>query len=270
MSDGRMLVNIVTGAEPRELHRFGDFADKPTRYERTGEFMDVMRSAWGAEPVDHSGPHYTVEGATTRAQPVVIPEMYFGGASDDAKRVAAKSADVFLVWGEPPQAAKKQADDVRALASKLGRELRYGIRFHVIARPTSQEAWAAADALLSGISADAIAQAQADFDQTMSEGQRRMAKLHSDPNASLEIYPNLWAGIGLVRGGAGTALVGSFEEIAERLVDYHHHGFEEFILSGYPHLEEANWMGEGVMPLLRQRGLIPNHSQNNDQVFSFR
>jgi alkanesulfonate monooxygenase len=82
-----------------------------------------------------------------------------------------------------------------------------------------------------------------------------MASLHAD-GAGLEIHPNVWAGIGLVRGGAGTALVGSYEEVADRIVEYHGLGFDEFILSGYPHLEEAYWFGEGVLPLLRARGLV--------------
>ena len=270
MSGNRMLVNIVTGAEPRELHRFGDYADKPTRYERTGEFMGLMRAALGSEPVAHAGVHYTVEGATTRETPEVAPEFYFGGASDDGKRVAAEHADVYLVWGEPPEAATRQLEDVRERAAAQGRSPRFGIRFHVIARPTSEEAWAAADRLLEGMSEDAIARAKADFESTMSEGQRRMAALHDSDSSALVVHPNVWAGIGLVRGGVGTALVGSFEEVADRLQEYHEHGFDEFILSGYPHLEEAIWMGEGVIPILRERGMLPAREEKRSAVFSFR
>ena len=271
MSGGRMLVNIVTGAEPRELHRFGDYADKETRYARTGEFLAIMRQAWSGEPVDHSGEHYTVEGATTREIPDPPPEIYFGGASPAAKEVAAEHADVYLVWGEPPESAQQQIIDVRDRAAALGRTLRYGIRFHVIARPTGEEAWAAADALLAGISDDDIAAARADFEATMSEGQRRMAALHGSGTGHLVIHPNVWAGIGLVRGGAGTAIVGSYAEVADRLEEYQQHGFDEFILSGYPHLEEAHWFGEGVMPELRRRGLIaPLPTSHGGSVFSFR
>lgn len=271
MSGGRMLVNIVTGAEPRELHRFGDYADKPTRYARTGEFLAIMRQAWSGESVDFDGEHYQVEGATTRAVPDPVPEIYFGGASDDAKRVAAEHADVYLVWGEPPESAEKQLRDVEARAAELGRTLRYGIRFHVITRPTSEEAWAAADGLLAGISDEDIATARKDFESTMSEGQRRMAELHGSDAGRLVIHPNVWAGIGLVRGGAGTALVGSYTEVADRLEEYQRHGFDEFILSGYPHLEEAHWMGEGVMPELRRRGVLDELAGAKPApVFSFR
>ena len=104
----------------------------------------------------------------------------------------------------------------------------------------------------------------------MSEGQRRMAELHGGETSNLEIHPNVWAGIGLVRGGAGTALVGSYDEVADRIAEYHELGFEEFILSGYPHLEEAYWFGEGVLPILRDRGLVEGGANSPAAVFSFR
>jgi alkanesulfonate monooxygenase len=270
MSGGRMLVNVVTGAEPKELARFGDFADKETRYERTGEFLGLLRAAWGEEPVDHQGTHYRIEQATTRRAPDPRPEIYFGGASDAAKAVAAEHADVFLVWGEPPADAKVQRDDVAERAAALGRELRFGIRFHLIVRPTADEAWAAADRLLSGMSDEAIAAARADFATTMSEGQLRMQALHGGDEGRLVIHPNVWAGIGLVRGGAGTALVGSYDEVAERIGEYHDHGFDEFILSGYPHLEECKWAAEGLFPALRHRGLLPPAETTAGPMSSFR
>jgi alkanesulfonate monooxygenase len=141
----------------------------------------------------------------------------------------------------------------------------------VIARPTADEAWAFADGLLAGMDADAIADAQRDFAATQSVGQQRMAALHGGDTDRLVVHPNVWAGIGLVRGGVGTALVGSYDEVADRIVEYHELGFEEFILSGYPHLEEAYWFGEGVMPRLRARGLLADLDVGDaGTVFSFR
>jgi alkanesulfonate monooxygenase len=270
LSGGRLLLNIVTGAEPAELARFGVFEDKATRYERTGEFISVLRGAWGAEPYDQSGRFFTVEGATTREVPDPHPPIYFGGASDAAERIAAEHVDVYLAWGEPPAMVAERVARVRALAAAAGRTLRFGIRFHVIARPTDEEAWAVADALLAGMSEDAIAAARADFAATQSEGQRRMAELRDSDPTRLQVHPNVWAGIGLVRGGAGTALVGSYEAVADRILEYHALGFDAFILSGYPHLEEAYWFGEGVMPLLRDRGHLPPLDTAPAAVFSFR
>ena len=161
-------------------------------------------------------------------------------------------------------------DRVAAKAAAFGRTMRFGVRFHVIARKTSDEAWAVADSILSSMSPEAIASAREDFMKTQSVGQRRQFDLHGGDVSKLEIHPNVWAGIGLVRGGVGTALVGSYEEVADRIEEYHAIGNEAFIMSGYPHLEEAYWFGEGVMPILRSRGLLPELTTGPTKVFSFR
>lgn len=270
LSGGRVLVNIVTGAESAELARFGVHDDKETRYAQTAEFLQVMRGAWGGEPFDFDGRFYRVDGATTREVPDPVPEIYFGGASEAAEQVAAEQVDVYLAWGEPPDMVGERVERMRALTAASGRTVRLGIRFHVIARPTADEAWAFADRLLAGMDAEAIAAAQRDFAATQSVGQRRMAELHGGDPARLVVYPNVWAGFGLVRGGVGTGLVGSYEEVAERILEYHALGFDEFILSGYPHLEEAYWFGEGVMPLLRESGHLPPLDAPGAPVFSFR
>lgn len=126
---------------------------------------------------------------------------------------------------------------------------------HVITRDTAAQAWAEADRLLDGFDPQTVRAVQEGLGRSESEGQRRMLALHGGSRDGLEIHPNLWAGIGLVRGGAGTALVGSHEEVAERIKEYHALGIDEFVLSGYPHLEEAYWFGEGVLPRLAAQGL---------------
>ena len=111
---------------------------------------------------------------------------------------------------------------------------------------------------LAGLGDEQIARAQSIQSASESEGQRRMTELHRGRTDHLEVSPNLWAGIGLVRGGAGTALVGSHEEVADRIAEYHDLGIDEFILSGYPHLEEAYRVGEGLTPVLKRRaGRVP-------------
>ena len=270
MSAGRLLVNIVTGAEQAELARFGVNEDKDTRYARTGEFIEVMKGAWSGTPYTRSGVFFDVTDATTREPPDPIPPIYFGGASEAAERVAAEHVEVYLAWGEPPAMVSERLERMRALAAGFGRSLRFGIRFHAITRPTAGQAWRAADELLAGIPPEAIEAAQRDFARTASVGQRRQAELASGDRANLEIYPNVWAGVGLVRGGVGTALVGDHEAVADRIVEYHQLGFDSFIMSGYPHLEEAYWFGEGVMPILRERGLLPPLDGGPAKVFSFR
>lgn len=268
MSGGRLRINIVTGADTHELGRFGDFLDKDSRYARCGEFLEIVKGSWSGEPFDFEGEHYRVAAATTREVPQPAPPIYFGGASPAAERIAARYAEVYLAWGEPPDMVAERLDRMRALAAEEGRELRFGIRFHVITRDTSEAAWAEADRMLSGMTPEAIAAAQAEFAATASVGQQRMAALHQGSTDRLEIHPNVWAGIGLVRGGAGTALVGSHDEVAERIAEYHDLGFDEFILSGYPHLEEAYWFAEGVMPRLRKAGVLADADTGSTAAFS--
>jgi alkanesulfonate monooxygenase len=261
LSRGRLLLNVVTGGEDAEQRRFGDHLNHDERYERTGEFLSVVRGAWSGEPFDFTGKHYQIEGATVMKVPDPIPEIYFGGSSPAAGEVAAKHIDVYLTWGEPPEQVAEKIEWIRGLAAEAGRTLRFGIRLHVITRDTAAEAWAEADRMLSFISPDEINAAQQALAASKSVGQQRMRTLHSDYRAGgkpqdLEVAPNLWAGIGLVRGGAGTALVGSHSEVAERIEEYADLGIEEFILSGHPHLEEAYWFGEGVLPGLRRNGLV--------------
>jgi alkanesulfonate monooxygenase len=249
VTGGRLDLNVVTGGNPAEQARFGDFLDHDERYARTEEFIAVLRGAWGEKPFDFHGVHYRVEGATTMAPPEPLPTVYFGGASEAAERVAAAATDVYLLWGEPPGMIAERIERMRKLAADQGRELRFGLRVHVITRDRAADAWAAAQRLLDEIDDDLAASTHDQHTASQSVGQQRMAALHSGTKDDLVVAPNLWAGIGLARGGAGTALVGSHDEVAERIAEYAALGVDEFILSGYPHLEEAYWVGEGVLPL---------------------
>jgi alkanesulfonate monooxygenase len=262
ISGGRLLLNVVTGGDDAEQQRFGDHLDKEARYRRAGEFLHVLRALWPGEPVTFTGEFIDVRDAQIIPDRV-WPDIYLGGSSDTAIDVAACHADVYLTWGEPPGAVAEKLDRLRERAKAAGRELRFGIRLHVIARDSAAEAWAQAQRLLDSLDPAAVERAQAIQRASQSEGQRRMTALHGGRTDALEISPNLWAGVGLVRGGAGTALVGSHQEVADRIAEYHGLGIDEFILSGYPHLEEAYQVGEGVMPVLRARGLLapspPDH-----------
>jgi len=178
------------------------------------------------------------------------PPVYFGGSSKVAYGLAARQVDVYLTWGEPPHAVQEKIGAVRRLAEEQGRSVRFGIRLHVIVRETEQEAWAAANDLIRYVDDDTIARAQKTFARFDSEGQRRMAELHGGGREKLEVSPNLWAGVGLVRGGAGTALVGDPATVAKRMREYSDLGIETFILSGYPHLEEAYRVADLLFPHL--------------------
>ncbi|WP_431047140.1 FMNH2-dependent alkanesulfonate monooxygenase [Roseateles sp. L2-2] len=262
LSGGRLLVNLVTGGDPDELAGDGLFLPHEERYALSTEFLtvwrDVLRASHDGEDIDFDGEQLRVKGGKLLYPPInkPYPPVFFGGSSGPAIDLAAEQVDTYLTWGEPPKAVAEKIGEVRAAAEAKGRKLEYGIRLHVIVRETEEEAWAAAGDLVKHLDEDVIAAAQAKFASMDSVGQRRMAELHGgrfDRNnirAGLEISPNLWAGVGLVRGGAGTALVGNPQQVADRIQEYAALGLEYFVLSGYPHLEEAYRFAELVFPLL--------------------
>jgi alkanesulfonate monooxygenase len=255
LSGGRLLINVVTGGDPVELKGDGIFLDHAARYDVTGEFLEVWRRLMRGEAVDHAGEHLRVENGRLFFPPVQrpYPPLYFGGSSDAGVRVAAEHCDVYLSWGEPPAEVAQKIAAANAVFAARGRTLRFGIRLHVIVRQTAAEAWAEAERLISRVDDATVARAQQTFARMDSVGQQRMVRLHGGRRDRLEISPNLWAGVGLVRGGAGTALVGDPEQVAERMREYMDLGIDSFILSGYPNLEECYRFAELVFPLLPLR-----------------
>jgi alkanesulfonate monooxygenase len=264
LSGGRLLINLVTGGDQGELEGDGVYLDHAARYEQSAEFIRIWREVIArshdpelqAKGFDYDGQHLQVKGAKLLFPTVQrpYPPVYFGGSSEPAHELAAEQVDAYLTWGEPPAEVAKKIADVRARAAKHGRTLRFGIRLHVIVRESDSRAWEAAEDLISRVKDETVVNAQAAFARMDSVGQRRMAALHAQgvkrTRADLEISPNLWAGVGLVRGGAGTALVGDPHTVAERMQEYAAAGIDTFVLSGYPHLEEAYRFAELVFPLL--------------------
>jgi len=252
VSHGRLLINVVTGGDPAENKGDGIFLDHDERYEVTRQFLSVYTALLAGETVNFAGSHIRIEDGRlffpSAQQP--RPPLYFGGSSVAAIDVAAEAIDKYLTWGEPPQQVAEKIAPVAARALQLRRQITFGIRLHVIVRETNDEAWKAATDLIRHASDETIAQAQAIFARMDSVGQRRMAELHQGRRDKLEISPNLWAGVGLLRGGAGTALVGDPQTVAARMKEYMALGIDTFIMSGYPHLEEAYRFAELVFPLL--------------------
>ncbi|SDX53049.1 alkanesulfonate monooxygenase [Variovorax sp. YR634] len=263
LSGGRLLVNLVTGGDQAELEGDGVYLDHAARYEQSAEFIRIWREiiarSHDGQAFDFEGKHLSVKGAKLLYPPVQrpYPPVWFGGSSAAAHDLAAEQVDAYLTWGEPPAEVAKKIADVRARAERQGRKVEFGIRLHVIVRETEDAAWKAAEELISRVNDETVIRAQAAFARMDSEGQRRMAALHAGgakrSRAELEIAPNLWAGVGLVRGGAGTALVGDPKTVAARIEEYAALGLDKFILSGYPHLEEAYRFAELVFPLLSRK-----------------
>ncbi|MGM4967192.1 FMNH2-dependent alkanesulfonate monooxygenase [Tardiphaga sp. 1201_B9_N1_1] len=252
LTNGRLLINIVTGGDSVENKGDGVFLDHDERYEVTREFLNVYGRELAGEAVTVAGKHITVEDGRILYPPIQTPHppFYFGGSSEAGIDVAVDTVDKYLTWGEPPAQVAEKIARVRGIAEQRGRKITFGIRLHVIVRHTNEAAWKAADELIEHLTDDTIASAQQILGRMDSVGQQRMSQLHGGRRDRLEVSPNLWAGVGLVRGGAGTALVGDPATVAARIREYQDLGIDTFILSGYPHLEEAYRFAELVFPLL--------------------
>jgi alkanesulfonate monooxygenase len=252
ISGGRLLINVVTGGDPVENAGDGLFLDHDARYAVAAEFLRIYRRLLAGETVTEEGAHLRVQDGRLIFPPHQPggPPLWFGGSSDAGIAVAAEQVETYLTWGEPPAPVAEKIGRAQAAAARAGRRLRFGIRLHVIVRETREEAWRAAEDLIRHLDDATIAAAQSVFGRMDSVGQQRMRDLHGGRRDRLEVSPDLWAGVGLVRGGAGTALVGDAETVAARIREYQALGIESFILSGYPHLEEAYRFAELVFPLL--------------------
>ena len=252
LSEGRLLVNVVAGGDAAESAADGVFVSHDERYDITDEFLTVWKKVLAGGKTSYTGKHIRVEDAHVYFPAIQKPHppLYLGGSSDAAIAVAAKHVDFYLTWGEPPTQVTEKIARVRAAAAAQGRTVRFGIRMHVVVRETSEEAWAAANSLIRHVDTETVHRAHERLDRYDSEGQRRMNSLVMQNAPNLEVSPNLWTGIGLLRRGAATALVGDSATVAERMLEYADLGIETFILSGYPHLEEAYRVAELLFPLL--------------------
>ncbi len=265
ISNGRLLINVVTGGSTVDLAADGVHLEHDQRYELTDEFLTVWRELFSGEAVNFEGSHLKIVNGRRGFEAIQkpYPPLWFGGSSAAAHQTAAKHADVYLMWGEPPHQIAEQVANVRRLAEAEGREVRFGIRLHIIVRETEQAAWDAANDLIRYVDDEAINAVQSLQHYSESVGQARMRALHNGQKKNLEVYPNLWAGVGLVRGGAGTALVGNPDQIARLMQEYADLGVDTFILSGYPHLEEAYRTAELLFPRIP---LSEEHTLPQDNI----
>lgn len=276
MTGGRTMVNVVTGHYPQDLKACGDplYDKHDERYERTLEFLKVVKGVWEAGDTktggfNFSGKHYVVENASS--QPAVYqqphPPIYFGGSSVAGKKTAALTADVYLMWAEPLEWIESQINEMKGYLQQqkeeLGveRTLRYGMRAQLVVRNTEEEAWAAAWKILSKADAELVQSKEKLHAKTDAVGQNRQMELfHQSEADNYVIAPNMWSGLSAIRGGGAVAFVGTPEQVSDRILEFVDIGVTSFILSGYPHLEEATITGELLMPVLKEklakRGLI--------------
>lgn len=259
LSGGRLLLNVVTGEPGTEALKYGDRLTKEEQYERTHEFLSIVKPVLQGETVSFKRTFFDVEGLSLLAKlgPFEPPTFYFGGSSQWAGPVAAAHADVYLSWLEPIEQQAEKIAWIRSLAQAAGREIRFGVRSWIVARESDEVALDEAAAQLIGFDDADLAAASNLLHQRQSVGQQRgLERIAGRRGDDLFVAPNLWGGFGLIAGGPSLALVGSYEHLADRIEEYCELGVEEFIFGGFPNLEESTYVGEGLLGELQRRGLI--------------
>ncbi|UWU31392.1 LLM class flavin-dependent oxidoreductase (plasmid) [Rhizobium sp. WSM1274] len=246
MAGGRLSVNIISSEMPGETLASGP------RYARTIEAMSILRTLLDGKPLDHDGAFWKLKVDPPRIAPLSsrCPQFYFGGLSEDAREAAAVGADIYLMWPDRMEVVRETIADLRSRAERRGRMLRFGYRVHVIVRETEAEARIAADRLLSKLDDSAGAAVRAKSLDSQSVGVRRQAELREQAGDEGYVEDNLWTGIGRARSGCGAAIVGDPDQVLAKLRAYRAEGIEAFILSGYPHMAEADLFSRHVLSRL--------------------
>jgi alkanesulfonate monooxygenase len=254
LSNGRAAVHVISGGDDADQRRDGDHLDHDQRYARTDEYLEILRKLWTSDgPVDHAGSHYRFEQASTDLKPLQKPYLpiYFGGSSDAAIGVAGRHADVFALWGETQAQAKETIARVRASAARHGRAVRFSLSVRPVLAATEDEAWARARAILARTLEIRGAAMLGPPDTTpQNTGSRRLLEA-ARQGAVLD--KRLWTEIAAVTGAKGntTALVGTPQQVAEALLDYHDLGITTFLIRGFDPLEDAIQYGKELIPLVR-------------------
>ena len=251
MSGGRLAVNITSGAGGMEA-RFGEPLEHDARYRRTWETVTILNRLWNEDLVDFEGEFFRLEQAISEPKPITRPRppFYTVGLSDIAKDMAAAEGDVHLVQCDAPDIVKSHVEDIRRRAAKLGRTVRFGIRAQLVVRDTEKEAWERLREMLSRVDPRVLASRQREYREISAVEAGKLVK--EALNAHL-IAPNVWNGMHNIKSGAGTVLVGSPAQIAERCLEYYKLGIDVFIFSSYLHVEEARIAGELFLPVSKDR-----------------
>lgn len=249
MLEGRLTINIISSDFP------GQKEDSRYRYQRSREVVEILKQAWSQDEINYQGDIYQFEGLTTDpARPYQInggPLLYFGGYSPDAIELCAQHCDVYLMWPETKEDLAQRMIAVNERASHYNRTLDYGLRVHMIVRDTEAEAREYAEALVSQLDdEEGRAIRERALDST-SLGVAHQARNRDLADMAGFIEPHLWTGVGRARSGCGAALVGSADQILSEIEAYQKMGMRSFIFSGYPHLDECDYIGKLILPELK-------------------
>ena len=249
MLKGRLTLNVISSDFP------GQKEPSAYRYQRSREVVQILKQAWTQDEINFNGKIYNFEGVSTEpARPYQQnggPLLYFGGYSPDAIELCAEHCDVYLMWPESKEDLANRMLAVNARAEAHGRTIDYGLRVHMIVRDTEAEAREFARELVSKLDDDTGSAIRDRALDSGSLGVSRQARNRDFADMEGFIEPHLWTGVGRARSGCGAALVGSVDQVLSEIDSYQKMGMRSFIFSGYPHLDECDYVGKLILPELK-------------------
>ena len=246
--NGRLAVHIITATD-KAVAGDGDFLPKDERYQRSDEYITVLKKAWTSDkPFDHHGKFYRIEGGFSSIKPIQKPyiPISFGGSSEIAKDIAARQASTWAFFGEPLAAVREQSNAIKALAASYGNEIKQHVSVRVILGATEQKAWDRAFAITERVKSRRGGIAPA----ATSLGTARLQQFAEQGDV---LDKRLYFGISKYMGDGGnsSALVGTPEQVAESLVEYVKAGADKILMRGFDPLQDAIDYGRDLLPLVR-------------------
>jgi alkanesulfonate monooxygenase len=266
LTKGRAGIHVITGGNDAELAQDGDFLTKDERYARTSEYLDIVKATWTSEtPFDYEGRYYRFAKAFSAVKPVQRPHppVYFGGSSETAIEVAGKHADIYALWGETRAQVRDIIQRVRASAARHGREdhVRFSLSFRPILADTEDAAWERAETILARTKALRASRGLGPAATPANEGSRRLLAAAAQ---GARLDGRLYTAIAAETGAQGnsTALVGTPDQVADALLEYHDLGVTTFLVRGFDPLEDAVQYGRELIPAFRGRMAERTHHQS--------
>lgn len=245
LSQGRVSVNVVSGWFSGEFRSIGEpWLDHDERYKRSAEFIEAIKGIWTEDNFTYHGRFYYFDNYTLKPKPLQKPHptIFQGGSSRGARDNAARLSDVYFTNGNSIEGLKVQIDDIQTKAKANGHKVRIGVNAFIIARESEEEALE----VLAEIIAKANPAAVKGFaDEVVNAGK---ASPEGEGNWAKSSFEDLVQ----YNDGFRTNLIGTPEQIAERIVELKSIGID-IILSGFLHFqEEVEYFGKRVLPLVRE------------------
>ena len=273
MMKGRLTINIISSDLP------GEKLASEKRYQRSREVIEILKQAWTKDRIQFNGEFYSLDLPTDPVKPYQQnggPLLYFGGYSPAGLDLCAEHCDVYLMWPATEEILHNQMATMSEKASEYGRKVDFGLRVHVIVRETEAEAKDWAKHLVSALDEETGTEIRNRAQDAKSLGVSLQSSLRDQSDRDGYVEPHLWTGIGRARSGCGAALVGTPEQIIEKINRYHKMGVRSFIFSGYPHYQECELFAKLVLPHLETLSLpfelrrIPHSPPNTPLAAGFR